>query len=188
MLVEQVEARGVRDERVLEAMGKVPRESFTDADDRKRAYEDIPIQIGWGQMPSPGMPFNQIQLFPCEQKLISTADGPRLTWEPVAELAQLREFLAGQQIAVGERLQRGNAEVPTGDPVDGLDVAQAARGFLDVGFEIVFGVAVALVALALFVALGAKETMHRYQLRGRIMRHVRFQESSSMAGGAPAHP
>ena len=30
-------------------MGTVPREAFTDADDRKRAYEDIPIQIGWGQ-------------------------------------------------------------------------------------------------------------------------------------------
>jgi fructan beta-fructosidase len=49
------------------------------------------IQIGWGQMPSPGMPFNQIQLFPCEQKLISTPEGPRLTWEPVAELASLRK-------------------------------------------------------------------------------------------------
>ena len=49
MVAEQVEARGIHDERVLEAMGKVPREAFTDADDRKRAYEDIPIQIGWGQ-------------------------------------------------------------------------------------------------------------------------------------------
>ena len=49
MVAEQVESRGIHDERVLEAMGKVPREAFTDADDRKRAYEDIPIQIGWGQ-------------------------------------------------------------------------------------------------------------------------------------------
>ena len=49
MVAEQVEARGIHDERVLEAMRKVPREAFTDADDRKRAYEDIPIQIGWGQ-------------------------------------------------------------------------------------------------------------------------------------------
>jgi len=49
MVAEQLEARGITDPRVLEAMGKVPREAFTDADDRKRAYEDIPIQIGWGQ-------------------------------------------------------------------------------------------------------------------------------------------
>jgi protein-L-isoaspartate(D-aspartate) O-methyltransferase len=30
-------------------METVPREAFTDADDRKRAYEDVPVQIGWGQ-------------------------------------------------------------------------------------------------------------------------------------------
>jgi protein-L-isoaspartate(D-aspartate) O-methyltransferase len=49
MVAEQLERRGISDPRVLEAMGKVPREEFTDADDRKRAYEDIPVQIGWGQ-------------------------------------------------------------------------------------------------------------------------------------------
>ncbi|MGH3023987.1 MAG: protein-L-isoaspartate(D-aspartate) O-methyltransferase [Gaiellaceae bacterium] len=49
MVAEQLEERGVRDPRVLEAMARVPREAFTDADDRKRAYEDIPIQIGWAQ-------------------------------------------------------------------------------------------------------------------------------------------
>ena len=49
MVAEQLERRGISDPRVLEAMGAVPREAFTDADDRKRAYEDIPVQIGWGQ-------------------------------------------------------------------------------------------------------------------------------------------
>jgi protein-L-isoaspartate(D-aspartate) O-methyltransferase len=49
MVAEQLERRGISDPRVLEAMRKVPREAFTDADDRKRAYEDIPVQIGWGQ-------------------------------------------------------------------------------------------------------------------------------------------
>jgi protein-L-isoaspartate(D-aspartate) O-methyltransferase len=49
MVAEQLEARGIRDPRVLEAMRTVPREAFTDADDRKRAYEDLPIQIGWAQ-------------------------------------------------------------------------------------------------------------------------------------------
>ncbi|HXV56931.1 MAG TPA: protein-L-isoaspartate(D-aspartate) O-methyltransferase [Gaiellaceae bacterium] len=49
MVAEQLEQRGVADPRVLEAMGAVPRELFTDADDRKRAYDDIPIMIGWGQ-------------------------------------------------------------------------------------------------------------------------------------------
>ncbi|MGH3062499.1 MAG: protein-L-isoaspartate O-methyltransferase family protein, partial [Gaiellaceae bacterium] len=49
MVVEQLEARGIDDARVLDAMRKVPREAFTDADDCRRAYDDIPVQIGWGQ-------------------------------------------------------------------------------------------------------------------------------------------
>jgi protein-L-isoaspartate(D-aspartate) O-methyltransferase len=49
MVAEQLERRGISEPRVLKAMRTVPREAFTDADDRKRAYEDIPIQIGWGQ-------------------------------------------------------------------------------------------------------------------------------------------
>jgi protein-L-isoaspartate(D-aspartate) O-methyltransferase len=49
MVAEQLEARGIHDARVLDAMRKVPREAFTDPDDRKRAYDDIPIQIGWAQ-------------------------------------------------------------------------------------------------------------------------------------------
>lgn len=49
MVAEQLERRGISDPRVLDAMRNVPRETFTDPDDRKRAYEDIPVQIGWGQ-------------------------------------------------------------------------------------------------------------------------------------------
>ena len=49
MVAELLERRGISDERVLAAMGKVPREAFIDAGDRRRAYEDIPIDIGWGQ-------------------------------------------------------------------------------------------------------------------------------------------
>jgi len=49
MVAEQLERRGISDPRVLETMGTVPREAFTDPEDRKRAYEDIPVQIGWGQ-------------------------------------------------------------------------------------------------------------------------------------------
>jgi protein-L-isoaspartate(D-aspartate) O-methyltransferase len=49
MVAEQLARRGISDPQVLEAMAKVPREAFTDPDDRKRAYEDVPVQIGWGQ-------------------------------------------------------------------------------------------------------------------------------------------
>jgi len=49
MVAEQLEARGIHDPRVLDAMRAVPREAFTDAGDRRRAYDDIPVQIGWAQ-------------------------------------------------------------------------------------------------------------------------------------------
>ena len=48
------------------------------------------IQIGWGRAASPGMSFNQLLTFPCELKLRSTPEGPRLTWTPVKELEVLR--------------------------------------------------------------------------------------------------
>ena len=44
-----IEARGVRDPRVLEAMRKVPRELFVPKELKAEAYEDSPLPIGSGQ-------------------------------------------------------------------------------------------------------------------------------------------
>jgi protein-L-isoaspartate(D-aspartate) O-methyltransferase len=49
MVEEQLRGRGIEDERVLEAMGRVSREAFVDADERRRAYRDMPLPIGFGQ-------------------------------------------------------------------------------------------------------------------------------------------
>lgn len=49
MVAEQLRGRGIEDERVLDAMARVPREAFLDEDDHKRAYEDMPLAIGFGQ-------------------------------------------------------------------------------------------------------------------------------------------
>lgn len=49
MVERQLSARGITDQRVLEAMGRVPRELFVSEDDRSRAYEDEPLAIGYGQ-------------------------------------------------------------------------------------------------------------------------------------------
>jgi protein-L-isoaspartate(D-aspartate) O-methyltransferase len=49
MVVDQLEERGIADQRVLDAMSRVPREAFVDERDRSRAYYDMPLRIGWGQ-------------------------------------------------------------------------------------------------------------------------------------------
>ena len=49
MVEEQLVGRGVRDERVLDAMARVPRELFVPADVRERAYDDAALPIGEGQ-------------------------------------------------------------------------------------------------------------------------------------------
>jgi len=49
MVSRQIGARGVEDERVLEAMLKIPRHLFVPHNLRERAYDDSPLPIGDGQ-------------------------------------------------------------------------------------------------------------------------------------------
>ena len=49
MVAEQLAGRGIADERVLGAMGRVPREVFVSDRDVRRAYRDMPLRIGHGQ-------------------------------------------------------------------------------------------------------------------------------------------
>jgi protein-L-isoaspartate(D-aspartate) O-methyltransferase len=49
MVRSQISARGVRDQRVLEAMTKVPRHEFVPAQMQIQAYDDGPVVIGEGQ-------------------------------------------------------------------------------------------------------------------------------------------
>lgn len=48
-MVERLRAQGVTDERVLEAMGAVPRHIFVDDALSSRAYDDTALPIGFGQ-------------------------------------------------------------------------------------------------------------------------------------------
>src|SRR3954463_6563421 len=49
MVIEQLARRGIRDARVLGAMGAVPRHGFVDPALADEAYEDRPLPIGFGQ-------------------------------------------------------------------------------------------------------------------------------------------
>jgi protein-L-isoaspartate(D-aspartate) O-methyltransferase len=49
MVERQIRQRGVADARVLDVMRTLPRERFVPADAAPRAYEDMPLAIGFGQ-------------------------------------------------------------------------------------------------------------------------------------------
>jgi protein-L-isoaspartate(D-aspartate) O-methyltransferase len=49
MVETQLRRRGIRDDRVLRAMGEIPREEFVPHELRVTAYRDEPIHIGYGQ-------------------------------------------------------------------------------------------------------------------------------------------
>lgn len=49
MVKEQIEQRGIRDPRVLQAMREVPRHLFVPEEEQPYAYEDCPLPIGFGQ-------------------------------------------------------------------------------------------------------------------------------------------
>ncbi|MBN1542962.1 protein-L-isoaspartate(D-aspartate) O-methyltransferase [candidate division KSB1 bacterium] len=49
MVQRQIKSRGISDERVLEAMSRVPRHAFVPRSQARFAYEDYPLPIGYGQ-------------------------------------------------------------------------------------------------------------------------------------------
>jgi protein-L-isoaspartate(D-aspartate) O-methyltransferase len=49
MVIETIERRGITDEDVLNAMRQVPRHLFVPENQRRFAYEDYPLPIGYGQ-------------------------------------------------------------------------------------------------------------------------------------------
>ncbi len=49
MVIEQLQRRGIKDERVLQAFRELPRHEFVLDEDRARSYDDHPLSIGYGQ-------------------------------------------------------------------------------------------------------------------------------------------
>jgi protein-L-isoaspartate(D-aspartate) O-methyltransferase len=147
MVDEQLRGRDIVDERVLEAMERVPRELFVPEDVRDRAFDDVALPIGAGQTIS--QPYmvariaEELGLDGDERVLdVGTGSGYQAavlaelgdevhTIERIPELAeQARATLAkagyGQvQVHVGD----GSRGLPEHAPFDAVAVAAAAPGF-----------------------------------------------------------
>ncbi len=91
MIKEQLLARGIHDERVLRAMGKVPRDAFVPEALRDRAYDDNPLPIGEGQTIS--QPYivalmTQLLNLKGDEKILEIGTGSGYQTAILAELAQ----------------------------------------------------------------------------------------------------
>jgi protein-L-isoaspartate(D-aspartate) O-methyltransferase len=150
MVEHQLRGRGIRDERVLQAMGTVPREAFVDPAQQRFAYADEALPIEAGQTISqpfivarmtellgvgPGDRVLEIGTGSGYQAAVLAAMGCRLTTiERIPELADLaRERLGalGLDVAVEVRVADGSNGAPDGAPWRGILVAAAAPSIPD---------------------------------------------------------
>jgi protein-L-isoaspartate(D-aspartate) O-methyltransferase len=141
----QLRRRGIRDERVLTAMARVPRELFVPADQRDHAYDDAALPLEHGQTIS--QPY-MVALI-CEalaldgdERVLDVGTGSGYQAAVLAELAAevvsieripeltetaataLRE--AGYADRVELRVGDGSRGVPDRAPFDGIAVAAAS--------------------------------------------------------------
>ena len=140
----QVRARGVRDERVLAAMRKIPRHLFVPEGFERAAYEDRPLPIGEGQTIS--QPYivavmtEQLELSPQDRVLeIGTGSGYQaallaelagtvISLERLPELADraqqtlARAGVTGVRVVVGD----GTKGYPPEAPYDAIIVTAAS--------------------------------------------------------------
>jgi len=147
MVDEQLRGRDIVDERVLEAMERVPRELFVPPDLRARAYDDAALPIGWGQTIS--QPYmvarivEELGLDGDERVLdVGTGSGYQaaVLAELVADVHSIERIpeLAEQARRNLEAAGVENVDVHEGDgsrglpehaPYDAIAVAAAAPGF-----------------------------------------------------------
>jgi protein-L-isoaspartate(D-aspartate) O-methyltransferase len=144
MVETQLRARDIVDERVLEAMARVPRELFVPPEERRRAYDDAALPIGAGQTIS--QPYMVARI--CEvlslkgaERVLDVGTGSGYQAAVLAELA--REVITIERVSeLAESARRAlaeagydNVEARVGDgtlgardraPFDAVAVAAAA--------------------------------------------------------------
>ena len=128
MVDQQLKSRGIKDERVLAAMAKVPREEFIPVEARVDAYQDGPLPIGYDQTIS--QPYivafmtEQLRPKPSDRVLeIGSGSGYQaaILAELVADLytIEIVEPLAKTAEATLQRLGCKNVHIKIGDGYKG---------------------------------------------------------------------
>ena len=153
MVERQLRARDVRDERVLEAMARVPRELFVPEELRDRAYDDVALPIEAGQTIS--QPYMVARI--CEalelrgrERVLDVGTGSGYQAAVLAELAaevftieripELAEWARANLAAAGyERVEvhvgDGTLGLPERSPFDAIAVAAAVPGLPQTLYE-----------------------------------------------------
>jgi protein-L-isoaspartate(D-aspartate) O-methyltransferase len=155
MVREQIAARGVRDERVLRAMERVPRHEFVPDGLAHEAYGDFPVAIGQGQTVSQpyivGFMIDALQL-PERARVLEIGTGTGYQAAVLAEsgaevwsievrsalaaaAAEILRDLGYDESRVHLRCGDGMRGWPDAAPFDGIIAAAAARGVPKTLFE-----------------------------------------------------
>jgi protein-L-isoaspartate(D-aspartate) O-methyltransferase len=145
MVKMQIQARGIRDERVLEAMRKVPRHFYAEEEDLATAYGDFPLPIGCDQTISqPYIVAYMTELLELEplNRVLEIGTGCGYQTAILAELAasvftvEIKETLARKaREKLGEkgytnifyRIGDGKAGWPEAGPFDAIMATAAPR-------------------------------------------------------------
>jgi protein-L-isoaspartate(D-aspartate) O-methyltransferase len=129
MVSTQLRARGISDERVLDAMARVPRHEFVAAEYRDQAYEDHPVPIGEGQtLSQPYIVAIMLEALSLSgsEKVLEVGTGSGYQTALLAELSrevysiERHAALAHDAEHVLQRVGYGNIKVLVGDGSQGL--------------------------------------------------------------------
>jgi protein-L-isoaspartate(D-aspartate) O-methyltransferase len=139
MVTRQIQARGVRDPRVLNAMGKVPRHRFVSGSQQESAYGDFPLPIGEGQTIS--QPFMVATMTEAlrltgDERVLEIGTGCGYQAAVLGELA--REVISIERIpalahkaaSLLAELGHENIQVEVGDGTLGFDARAPYTGIL----------------------------------------------------------
>jgi protein-L-isoaspartate(D-aspartate) O-methyltransferase len=139
MVEAQIAQRGIRSERVLHAMGEVPREEFVDPGMEEFAYEDGPLPIGEGQTISQpyivALMLEAAEIAPSD-RVLEVGTGSGYAAAVMSRLAQ-HVFTIERHATLAEtarkrfaRLGYDNIDVRVGDGAEGLPEAAPFQAVL----------------------------------------------------------